>query len=103
MKRHVANIVELRHFDVHKGIWIVCDASHNGVGAVLEQLSIEGWRPFSFASLYLNDAEKRYSTNKLEMPAVVWGAEYFRNYVLGRKFQVVTDHKVLVSFLNGNN
>ena len=37
------------------------------------------------------------------MLAVVWGAEFFRNYVLGRKFQVVTDHKPLVSLLNGNN
>ena len=37
------------------------------------------------------------------MLAVVWGAEYFQNYVLGRKFQVVTDHKELVSLLNGNN
>ena len=37
------------------------------------------------------------------MLAVVWGAEYFRNYVLGRKFLVVTDHEALVSLLNGNN
>ena len=33
----------------------------------------------------------------------MWGAEYFRNYVLGRKFIIVTDHKALVSMLNGNN
>ena len=31
------------------------------------------------------------------------GAEYFQNYVLGRKFLIVTDHKALVSLLNGNN
>ena len=37
------------------------------------------------------------------MLAVVWGAEYFRIYVLGRKFLIVTDHKALVSLLNGNN
>ena len=37
------------------------------------------------------------------MLAVVWGAEYFRNYVLGRKFLMVTDHKALVLLLNGNN
>ena len=46
---------------------------------------------------------KKYSTNELEILAVVWGAEYFRNYVLGRKFLIVTDHKALVSLLNGNN
>ena len=37
------------------------------------------------------------------MLAVVMGAEYFRNYVMARKFQVVTDLKALASFLNRNN
>ena len=37
------------------------------------------------------------------MLAVVWGAEYFRNYILGRSFTVITDHKALISLLNGNN
>ena len=31
------------------------------------------------------------------------GAEYFRNYVMARKFQVVPDLKALVSRLNRNN
>ena len=103
LKKQVANIVELKHFDVHKDERIVCDASHNGLGAVLEQLGAEGWRPISFASRFLNAAEKKYSTNELEMLAVVWGSEYCRNYIFGRKFTVVTDHKALVSLLNGNN
>ena len=47
LKKQVANIVEIEHFDVHKDIRIVCDASHNGLGAVLEQLGSEGWRPIS--------------------------------------------------------
>ena len=36
------------------------------------------------------------------MLAVVCGSEYFRNYIFGRQFTVVTDHKALVSLLNGN-
>ena len=31
------------------------------------------------------------------------GSEYFRNYVIARKFQVVTDLKALVLLLNRNN
>ena len=103
LKKQVANIVELRHFDIHLDTIIVCDASHNGLGAVLEQLNSDEWRPISFASRYLNEAKKKYSTNELEMLAVVWGAEYFGYYVLGRKFLIVTDHKALVLLLNGNN
>ena len=77
LKKQVSNIVELRHFDIHKDIRIVCDASHNGLAAVLEQLGPEGWRPISFASRYLNEAEKKYSTNELEILAVVWGLNIF--------------------------
>ena len=84
LKKQVAIFVELKHFDVHKDIRIVYDVSHNGLGAVLEQLGAEGWRPISFASRFLNAAEKKYSTNELEMLAVVWCSEYFRNYIFGR-------------------
>ena len=37
------------------------------------------------------------------MLAVVWGADYFRNCVLGRKLLIVMDHKALVLLVNGNN
>ena len=49
LKNSLANIVELRHFDIHRDTRIVCDASQNGLGAVLEQLNSDGWRPISFA------------------------------------------------------
>ena len=80
----------------------MCDASHNNFGAVLEQLGTEGWRPISFASRISDPAKKKYSTNELEMLAVVW-AEYFRTYILGRPFTIITDHKALFALLNGNN
>ena len=88
---------------MHKDIRIVCDASHNGLRAVLEQLGSERWRPISLAFRFLNDAEKKYSTNELEMLAVVWGSADFRNYIFWRQFTVVTDHKASITLLNGNN
>ena len=33
----VKNIVELKHYEIHRETRIFCDASHDGLGAVLEQ------------------------------------------------------------------
>ena len=103
LNRQVANVVGLRHFEVHRDLRIVCDTSHNGLGAVFEQLGPEGWRPISIAPRYRKEAEKKYSTNEFEKLAVVWELEYFGNYILGQKFYVITDYEALVFLLNGNN
>ena len=69
--------MQVKHFGFHKDIRIVCDAKQNGLGAVLQQLDSEVSRPISIASRYLNDAGKKYSTNQLEMLAVVLGQSNF--------------------------
>ena len=102
LKSLVKNIVELRHFDIHRETRIICDASHDGLGAVLEQYGASGWHPISFASRYLNPAEKKYSTNELDLLAVVWATEHFRNYIYGRYFTVISDHKALLTLLNSS-
>ena len=102
LKSLVENIVELRHFDIHRETRIICDASHDGLGAVLEQYCASGWHPISFASRYLNPAEKKYSTNELELLAVVWATEHFRNYIYGRFLTVRSDHKAFFTLLNSS-
>ena len=69
---------------------------------MLEQYSASGWHPISFVSRYLNPAEKKYSTNELELLAVVWATENFRNYIYGRYFTVISDHKALLTLLNSS-
>ena len=81
----------------------MCDGSHDGFGAVLKQLGTKDWRSMSFASTNLSAAEEKYFIIELEMLVVVWAAENVCNFNLGRKFQVVNDHKALVSLLNDNN
>ena len=96
------NFVKLRHFDIHRETRIICDASHDGLGAVLEHYCASGWHPISFASRYLNPAEKKHSTNELELLAVVWTTEHFRNYIYGRYFTIISDHKALLTLLNSS-
>ena len=79
LKKQVSNIVELWHFDIHKDIRIVCDASHNRLDAVLEQLGPEGWRPISVASWYLNEAEKKFDKRIRHVGSCV-GKNYHRIY-----------------------
>ena len=77
------------------------DASHSGLGACLEQeVKPNYWAPFASASRFLNSAEIKYSTNELELLAIVWACEHFRTYLLGHRFNILTDHKAIISALN---
>ena len=73
------------------------------MGATLEQQTGEGsWVPTSFASRYLNIQEKKYSTNELELLAVVWAVDRYTHYLLSKTFTIATDHKALTSALDEN-
>ena len=59
LKEAVANIAKVHYYDANQETRVECDASHDGLGATLEQQNDEGlWVPISFASRYLNVQEK---------------------------------------------
>ena len=55
-----------------------------------------------FASRFLNDREPRYSTNELELLAVVWPLEHFKHYPYGTEFTLQKNHRTLITALNEN-
>ncbi|XP_055700122.1 uncharacterized protein K02A2.6-like [Phlebotomus papatasi] len=77
---------------------IVADASPVGLGAVLLQFegrSDSNPKIISYASKSLTDTEKRYYQTEREALALVWAVERFSVYLIGRKFELETDHKPL--------
>ena len=95
-------VAELTHFKRNKPLRIIYDASKNGVGAVLQMKEQDSWKPLAYASQFLTELESKYSIQELELLAVVWSIEHFKNYVYGVEFGVVSDHKALQSVLKAN-
>ena len=68
VKETLAELPCLTHYSPNRENIITTDASKHGLGAILWQTQPDGNRkPIQYASRYLNDAEKRYSTNELEL------------------------------------
>ena len=102
IKDKIKQITENRHFDTTKQTRVRCDASKKGLGACLEQKYGSTWETIAFASRFLNNLESRYSTNELELLAVVWSMEHFKYYLYGSEFILQTDHQALLTALKEN-
>ena len=86
----------LAHFDPAKKLVLACDTSPYGVGAVFSHQMDDGKdRPIAFSSQSLAPTEKKYSHLEKEGLAVIFGVKRFQQYLLGRSFTIVSDHKPL--------
>ncbi|KAL1123468.1 hypothetical protein AAG570_002548 [Ranatra chinensis] len=94
-KQLLTNEPLLQYPDFDKPFILTTDASEFAIGAVLSQGTIGSDRPIAFASRTLNEHERNYSTIEKELLAIIYGTKYFRPYLFGRHFIIVTDHKPL--------
>ena len=91
----------LVHFDPQHPIVLACDASSNGIGAVLSHRYTDGTeKPIEFVCRTLTETEKQYSQVEKEGLACVFGVTRFHTYIFGHKFTLVIDNKAIMSLFN---
>ena len=88
----------LAHYDPSLQLGLSWDASEVGIGAVLFHRYDDGSeRPILNISKTLSATQRRYSQIQKEALAVVYALKKFHQFLFGRKFIVITDHKPLVT------
>lgn len=91
----------LVHYNPEFPVRLITDASSYGIGCVITHIlpgSVE--KPIAYASRTLSIAEQKYSQIEKEGLAIIFGLCKFNQYLYGRKFTLVTDHKPLISIFN---
>ena len=71
------------------------DASFSAAGAVLQQRQEGELKVIGYASRVFQPCELRYSVTRKETAALVFGLKHYRQYLLGRRFIVRTDHSAM--------
>ena len=98
IKKMLSSDKVLAHFNPKAQIGISCDASNVGIGAVLFHRYSDGSeRPICNASKTLTDTQKRYSQIQKEALSIVFALKKFHQFLYGRKFILVTDHRPLLA------
>ena len=83
----------LGYFDKTKKHTIQCDASKEGLSAVLLQES----KPVMYVSRALTETEQRYSNIERELLAIVFALKRLNHYTFGRTITVQSNHRPLES------
>ena len=100
LKRILQSAPLLAHYDPKKPVRLAVDASSFGLGAVLSHISEDGEdKPIAFASRTLSQSEQNYSMIEKEALAIIFGVKTFHQYLFGRRFTLLTDHKPLTYIL----
>ena len=101
IKEALTSSTTLSHYDPKLPLSIACDASQVGIRAFpFHTLPDKVEKPIAYASRKLSKAEKNYAQIQKEALAIVYGIQKFRQCLLGRKFNLITDHKPLLTIFN---
>ena len=103
LKTKLTEDTVLVHYDPSLLLGVSCDASSVGIGAVLFHRYGDGSeRPIANASKTLTSSQRSYSQIQKEALAIVFAFKKFHQYLYGRNFVLVTDHKPLLAIFGQN-
>ena len=87
----------LVHYD--ETLVLSCDASSYGAGTVLSHVINGKHQLIAFASCTLTETQKNYSQLEKEAFSIIFGLKRFHQYLCGRSFTILTDHRPLLTSL----
>ena len=91
LKSELASKPVVQPYSLKKEVTTTTDASEKAIGGVLSQ---EG-HPVIYVSKTLSQAEQRYSNIERKALAIVFVVKRLKQFLLGRKFNLETDHRPL--------
>lgn len=97
IKEQITSDQVLVHYNPDLPIVLTTDASSNAVSGILAHKFSDGLKPIAFISRALSKSEINYSTLDKEALAIVYSVMKLKQYLLGIKFILKTDHKPLLS------
>ena len=101
LKDQLSSDQVLAHYDSTLPVHLACDVSQYGVGAVISHLMPDGMEcPIAHGSRTLTKAERNYAQIEREAAAIIFGIKKFHSYIYGRKFTLITAHKLLTTIFS---
>ena len=100
IKEEILNSPALSVYNLSLPTRVTADSSGYGIGATLAQIKDGVEVLVSCASRKLTPSEQKYSTGEREALACLWAIERWHTYLWGREFELVTDHKPLITLLS---
>lgn len=100
LKAKITERPVLKYPDFDKPCTLTTDASDYAIGAVLSQKHGDFDHPIAFYSRALKKLEIAYDAMKKELLAIVNAVEYFKTYLYGKRFTLVTDNRALTYIKN---
>ena len=95
--KHSLITPQLLVYPTHNGKFILqTDASGYGIGAILSQEQDGKELVISYGSKTLTKTQQNYCTTMRKLYAVIFFVRYYSLYLMGRPFEIRTDHASLV-------